>query len=77
MGLGTVLVLIIGGAGASIRELINLDSMFKRRPILVFVPNVFLDAFVLVIWSNVWDTNGRADGEMRITCLPDQKIEEV
>ncbi len=31
MGLGTVLALIIGGAGASIPELIILGSMFKKK----------------------------------------------
>ena len=44
MGLGTVLALIIGGAGASIPEIIILGSMFKRKLIAFFVLNVFLVA---------------------------------
>ena len=53
MGLGTVLALIIGGAGASIPELIILGSMFKKKLILAFALNVFLIAIVagyLVEW---------------------------
>ncbi|MCX5805417.1 MAG: permease [Proteobacteria bacterium] len=53
MGLGTVLALIIGGAGASIPELIILGSMFKKRLVLAFAVNVFLVAIVagyLVEW---------------------------
>jgi len=41
MGVGTVLALIIGGAGASIPEMIVLGSMFKRKMIAAFVLNVF------------------------------------
>jgi uncharacterized membrane protein YraQ (UPF0718 family) len=44
MGVGTVLALIIGGAGASIPEIIILASMFKRKLIFAFVLNVFLVA---------------------------------
>jgi uncharacterized membrane protein YraQ (UPF0718 family) len=44
MGLGTVLALIIGGAGASIPELILLGSMFKKRLVAAFAFNVFLVA---------------------------------
>lgn len=46
MGVGTVLALIIGGAGASIPELIILGSMFKRKLIIAFALNVFLVAVV-------------------------------
>jgi uncharacterized protein len=46
MGLGTVLALIIGGAGASIPEIIILGSMFKRKLIVAFVLTVFLVAIV-------------------------------
>lgn len=46
MGLGTVLALIIGGAGASIPELIILGSMFKKKLVLAFALNVFLVAVV-------------------------------
>ncbi|MCK9197186.1 MAG: permease [Syntrophales bacterium] len=44
MGVGTVLALIIGGAGASIPEMIILSSMFKKKLIIAFVLNVFLVA---------------------------------
>jgi uncharacterized membrane protein YraQ (UPF0718 family) len=53
MGLGTVLALIIGGAGASIPELIMLGSMFKKKRVLAFAVNVFIVAIVagyLVEW---------------------------
>ena len=46
MGIGTVLALIIGGAGASIPEMIILGSMFKKKLIFAFVFNVFLVAIV-------------------------------
>ena len=46
MGVGTVLALIIGGAGASIPELIILGSMFKKKLIFAFVLNVFVIAIV-------------------------------
>jgi hypothetical protein len=46
MGVGTVLALIVGGAGASIPEMIILSSMFKKKLILAFVLNVFLVAIV-------------------------------
>jgi len=44
MGLGTILALIIGGAGASIPEIIILGSMFRKKLIFAFVLNVFLVA---------------------------------
>jgi uncharacterized membrane protein YraQ (UPF0718 family) len=44
MGVGTVLALVIGGAGASIPELIILGSMFKKKMILAFALNVFVIA---------------------------------
>ncbi len=53
MGLGTVLALIIGGAGASIPELIILGSMFKKKLVMAFAVNVFIVAVVagyLVEW---------------------------
>ncbi len=53
MGLGTVLALIIGGAGASIPELIILGSMFRKKLVLAFAINVFIVAIVagyLVEW---------------------------
>jgi uncharacterized membrane protein YraQ (UPF0718 family) len=51
--LGTVLALIIGGAGASIPELIILGSMFKKKLVLAFAINVFIVAVVagyLIDW---------------------------
>jgi len=51
--LGTVLALIIGGAGASIPELIILGSMFKKKLVLAFAINVFIVAIVagyLIDW---------------------------
>ena len=53
MGLGTVLALIKGGAGASIPELIILGSMFKKKLVLAFAVNVFFVAIAagfLVEW---------------------------
>jgi len=44
MGVGTVLALIIGGAGASIPEMIILGSMFRKKLIAAFILNVFLVA---------------------------------
>ena len=41
MGVGTVLALIIGGAGASIPEMIILGSMFRKKLLVAFVLNVF------------------------------------
>jgi hypothetical protein len=41
MGVGTVLALIIGGAGASIPEIIILASMFRKKLIFAFVATVF------------------------------------
>lgn len=46
MGVGAVLALIIGGAGASIPEIIILASMFKKKLILAFIVNVFLVAII-------------------------------
>ncbi len=53
MGLGTILALIIGGAGASIPELIILNSMFKKKLVLAFAVNVLVVAVAagyLVEW---------------------------
>jgi len=44
MEVGTVLALVIGGAGASIPEMIILGSMFKKKLVFAFVLNVFLVA---------------------------------
>ena len=53
MGVGTVLALIVAGAGASIPEMIILGSMFREKLVLAFLVNVFLVAIVagyLVDW---------------------------
>ena len=44
MASGTVLALIICGAGASIPEMIILGSLFRKRLVLAFMLNVFLVA---------------------------------
>ena len=44
MGLGTVLALVVAGAGASIPEIIILNSIFKRRLVIAFVLCVFVVA---------------------------------
>lgn len=46
MGVGTVLALVVGGAGASIPEIIILTSIFKRRLVFAFVLTVFVVAVV-------------------------------
>jgi len=46
MGVGTVLALVVGGAGASIPEIIILTSIFKRRLVFAFVVTVFVVAVV-------------------------------
>lgn len=53
MGVGTVLALIIGGAGASIPEMIILGSMFKKKLIFAFALNVFLVAIVAGYLVNI------------------------
>ncbi len=53
LGLRTVLAFIIGGAGASILELIILGSMFKKKLVFAFALNVFfvpIAAGFLVEW---------------------------
>ena len=46
MGMGAVMALIIGGAGASIPEVTLLSAIFKRRLIVAFVVTVLLVAIV-------------------------------
>ena len=46
MGMGTVLALIIGGAGASVPEITLLASLFKKKLLMAFVLNVFLIAII-------------------------------
>ncbi len=54
MGLGTVIALVISGAGASIPELIILGSMFKKKLIIAFALNVFVIAVVAGYLVNVF-----------------------
>jgi uncharacterized membrane protein YraQ (UPF0718 family) len=54
MGIGTVLALIIGGAGASIPELIILGSMFKKKLIIAFSINVLLVAVMAGYLVDLW-----------------------
>ncbi|MFN2342141.1 MAG: permease [Desulfonatronovibrio sp.] len=44
MGMGAVMALIIGGAGASIPEVSLLNAIFKKRLVLVFVLTILLVA---------------------------------
>lgn len=44
MGLGTVIALVLGGAGASIPEVLLLNSIFRRRLVIVFVVTIFVAA---------------------------------
>lgn len=44
VGMGTVIALIIGGAGASIPELSLLSAIFKRKLFIVYVITIFLVA---------------------------------
>lgn len=44
MGVGTILALVVAGAGASIPEVIILSSIFKRRLVVAFVVTVFVVA---------------------------------
>jgi len=46
MGLGVVMALVIGGAGASLPEVTLLSAIFKRRLIATFVVTVLLVAIV-------------------------------
>lgn len=56
MGVGTVLALVVGGAGASIPEIIILTSIFKRRLVFAFVLTVFVVAVLagyVVDWMGI------------------------
>lgn len=46
MGVGTILALVVAGAGASIPEFIILSSIFKRRLVVAFVVTVFVVALL-------------------------------
>lgn len=56
MGVGTVLSLVIAGAGASIPEIIILSSIFRRRLVMAFLVSVFIVAIIggyLVDWVSI------------------------
>jgi hypothetical protein len=46
MSLGATMALILGGAGASIPEILLLGAIFRRRLVAVFVITVLLSAMV-------------------------------
>lgn len=46
MSYGTMMALIIGGAGASIPELLLLDSIFKKKMMVAFVVSIFAVAVI-------------------------------
>jgi uncharacterized membrane protein YraQ (UPF0718 family) len=46
VGYGTMIALIIGGAGASIPELSLLGSIFKKKMMVAFVISIFLVAII-------------------------------
>ncbi|HHY33060.1 MAG TPA: hypothetical protein GX515_08635 [Firmicutes bacterium] len=46
MSLGTVVALILGGAGASIPEVLLLNSIFRRRLVIAFVITIFSAATI-------------------------------
>jgi uncharacterized membrane protein YraQ (UPF0718 family) len=66
MGVGTVLALVVGGAGASIPEIIILNSIFKRRLMVAFVVTVFVVAvaagYVVDLMGNAPNISGTAGG---------------
>jgi len=46
VGYGTMIALIIGGAGASIPELSLLGSIFKKKMMIAFVLSIFTVAII-------------------------------
>lgn len=52
VGLGTVMALIIGGAGASIPELGLLSGIFKKRLLIAYIITIFLIATVVGLLFN-------------------------
>jgi uncharacterized membrane protein YraQ (UPF0718 family) len=53
VGYGTVIALIIGGAGASIPEVSLLSSIFKRKMVMAFVVCIFFVAVVTGYLFNI------------------------
>ena len=63
MGLGTVLALVVAGAGAGIPEIIILSSIFKRRLVAAFILCVFIVAIAtgyIVDWLGIVPLIGKA-----------------
>ena len=52
VGLGTVMALIIGGAGASIPELSLLSAIFKRKLFIAYIITIFLIATIIGLLFN-------------------------
>ena len=52
MGIGAVIALIIGGAGASIPEVVLLTAIFKRKLVIFFVMTVFAVATIAGFIAN-------------------------
>jgi len=52
VGLGTVMALIIGGAGASIPELGLLSGIFKRKLLITYIIAIFLIATIIGLLFN-------------------------
>ncbi|RLC62834.1 MAG: permease [Chloroflexi bacterium] len=52
VGLGTVMALIIGGAGASIPELGLLSGIFKRKLFITYIITIFLIATIIGLLFN-------------------------
>jgi uncharacterized membrane protein YraQ (UPF0718 family) len=52
MGIGAVIALIIGGAGASIPEVALLTAIFKRKLVILFVATVFTVATIAGFIAN-------------------------
>lgn len=52
VGLGAVMALIIGGAGASIPELSLLSAIFKRRLFIAYIITIFLIATIIGLLFN-------------------------
>src|SRR5699024_12642429 len=54
MGIGSVIALLIGGAGASIPEVVLLSKFFKKKLVIIFVSSILIVAistgFILQIF---------------------------
>ena len=52
VGIGTVMALIIGGAGASIPELSLLSKLFKKRLFIAYIVTIFLIGTLIGLMFN-------------------------